>query len=193
MNERLILASQSPRRRELIARLGIPFISISSDADETVPETLTPAETVETLARRKAEAVAKPDPADWVLGADTVVVSDGVILGKPADAAEAKAMLRSLSGRAHEVLTGMALISPTGKCTTAVETTRVVFTDLTEEEIEAYVASGEPMDKAGAYGYQSGACTFVDRIEGCYYNVVGLPLARLKKLWRAAHAAEEHL
>ena len=184
MNERLILASQSPRRRELIARMGIPFVCISSDADETVPETLTPAETVETLARRKAEAVTKPDPADWVLGADTVVVSDGVILGKPADAAEAKAMLRSLSGRAHEVLTGMALISPTGKCTTAVETTRVVFTDLTEEEIEAYVASGEPMDKAGAYGIQGRASLFVEGIRGDYFTVMGLPLCRLGQMLR---------
>ena len=171
----LVLASQSPRRRELIARLGLPYEVQTSNADESVCGLLRPLELVIELSRRKAEAVAKERPEDLVLGVDTVVVLDGRILGKPKDADDARSMLHLLSGRSHEVCSGFTLISRDKTYSECVSTT-VRFAVLTQREIEEYVASGEPLDKAGAYGIQGLGGLFVTGIVGDYYNVVGFPL-----------------
>jgi septum formation protein len=171
----LILASQSPRRREILERAGITFEVCVSGVDESVAAGETPGRHVRRLARAKAEAVPLP-PGSVVLGADTVVVVDGEILGKPADAGEAARMLRRLAGRWHEVVTGICLRAAGGVSVDA-ETTRVRFTPLTEDEIRLYVASGEPLDKAGGYAIQGLASKFIDRVEGCYFNVVGLPIS----------------
>lgn len=173
----LILASRSPRRQELLQRAGIPFQVRPADVDERWLPGETPEEHVERLARTKARAVAA-EPEQVVLGADTVVVVDGEILGKPTDADDAARMLRRLAGRAHRVLTGVCLKRGAQEVTTW-ESTWVHFVPLSEEEIRDYVASGEPMDKAGAYAIQGLASKFVERIEGCYFNVVGLPVARV--------------
>ncbi|MGC8794008.1 MAG: Maf family protein [Bryobacteraceae bacterium] len=176
----LVLASQSPRRRELLARAGFSFVVRPVEVDETWWPGEEPAAHVERLAREKAR-VAPAGPDDIVLGADTVVVVDGEILGKPADAEDAARMLRKLSGRMHRVLTGVCLKrGPTEL--THVEATWVSFATLDEQEIRDYVASGEPMDKAGAYAIQGLASRFVKRIEGCYFNVVGLPVASVYRL-----------
>ena len=171
----IILASASPRRREILTTLDIPFRVVASDADESLPLGIAPAEAVETLAARKAAAVAALCGGDEViLAADTVVAIDGEILGKPADEAEAAAMLRRLSGRVHVVYTGVA-IRRGGEVRVAHEATRVRFAALTEADIAAYIATGEPMDKAGAYAIQGRAARFVEGIVGDYFNVVGLP------------------
>jgi septum formation protein len=167
----LVLASQSPRRSELLNSAGIPFRVQAANVDETLLPGEGPVDYVRRLACAKAQAV----QGDLVLGADTVVVLDGQIMGKPADAEDAARMLRSLSGRAHEVLTGICLIGR--EITVAHDTTTVLFSELSEEEIWDYVATGEPMDKAGAYAIQGTASRFVERIEGSYSNVVGLPMA----------------
>ena len=172
----LILASASPRRGEILANAGIPFVrKAPRDIDETPVAGELPRDYVMRLAREKAEAVAA-DPTDIVLGADTIVVIEGEILGKPSDPADAARMLRRLSGRAHEVITGVCLRNRNGSVIDAA-TTRVWFSSLSETEIEAYVAGGEPMDKAGAYGIQGLASKFVTRIDGCYFNVMGLPVS----------------
>jgi septum formation protein len=176
----LILASGSPRRRELLTQIGVSFTVQPSQATENVPPGTNPVEMVKELALRKAREVAGASPAHWVLGADTIVVLDGQVLGKPADAQDAASMLQRLSGRRHQVLTGVALVGPGGQWVDYAETI-VWMRPLTQEEIEAYVATGEPLDKAGAYGIQGRAAAFVPRIEGCYYNVVGLPLALLSQ------------
>jgi len=180
----LVLASQSPRRQDLLRQAGASFIAIPTDVEEDVWPGEDAFSHVRRLACAKAEAV-DAAPADVVLGADTVVVVDGQILGKPRDHADAARMLRLLSGREHQVVTGICLRQGSRVVTDA-ETTAVRFVELSEEEIRAYVASGEPLDKAGAYGIQGLAAKFIDRIEGCYFNVVGLPLAlvwkRLKQL-----------
>lgn len=172
----LILASQSPRRRELLRQAGYDFRVLPAN----VPEAPEPGESaagyVKRLARQKAEKVAAEAPDAIVLGADTTVVRDGIILEKPADAADAARMLRHLSGGEHDVFTGICLIGQ-GKVVSEVALTRVWFCDLSQEDIAAYVATGEPMDKAGAYGIQGYASRFVDRIEGCYFNIVGLPVS----------------
>jgi len=179
---RLVLASQSPRRAALVRLLGVPEIEIiSSNVDEVEDTTLSPAELVRNLASQKAEAVAArlTDPTDTiVLGADTLVALNGEILSKPLDAADAKRMLRLLSDRTHTVYTGVALVMPGSmKQDSFVEQTDVTFRALADDEIDAYVASGSPMDKAGAYGIQEDfGAVFVSRIDGDYYNVVGLPL-----------------
>ena len=178
---RLILASASPRRRELLSAAGVAFIVDAASVDETPLDGETPAECVERLALMKARAVLPRHPGDVVLGADTTVVLDGRMLGKPVDEFEAAIMLRSLSGRAHEVLTGVALVSAAGERST-VERTTVVMTRLTEDEIAWYVASGEPGDKAGAYAIQGLASRFIPRLEGSYSNVVGLPVAAVLQL-----------
>jgi len=170
----LILASQSPRRRELLACAGIPFVVRPASVDEERIGEEDPGEHVCRLARAKAQSVACAMD-EIVLGADTVVVIDGDVLGKPSDPEHAARMLRQLSGRAHEVVTGICLRT-SNRLIVDKETTRVRFVTLAEEEIAAYVASGEPMDKAGAYAIQGLASRFVDRIEGCYCNVVGLPV-----------------
>ncbi len=180
----VVLASASPRRRELLQRAGVEFTVKASDADERIEPDTPPHEAVMALARQKAQAVAKTCPDDTVIGADTVVVYDGAILGKPADAADAVRMLRMLSGQTHSVFTGVCLCRA-GKCETFYEQTQVTFYPLTEREIEAYVATGEPMDKAGAYGIQGRGCTLVRSICGDYFNVVGLPVAALCRRMRA--------
>lgn len=179
MSAEIILASASPRRREILTTLGIPHRIVVSDADEALPAGLTPAEAVEMLAARKAAAVAPLVPADAViLAADTVVAVDGDILGKPRDAADAAAMLRQLSGRAHTVYTGVA-VRRGAHALTAHEATEVRFAPLSEAEIAAYIATGEPADKAGAYAIQGRAARFIEGITGDYFNVVGLPAHRV--------------
>ena len=177
----LILASASPRRRELLERFGVPFAVDPATGPEEVPPGAGPEETVLALSAAKARPAAARRPGALVLGADTVVVLDGAILGKPADEAEAFRMLSALSGREHRVLTGVTLVRD-GTVLSGVEETLVRFRPLTEREIRAYIGSGEPMDKAGAYGVQGLASVFVERIEGDYFNVVGLPLCRLSKM-----------
>ena len=180
---RFILASQSPRRQELLARLNRNFECVPSDADESLEPGISPREAAALLAERKAMTVWRQlGGGCWVLGSDTIVVCEDAILGKPEDKADAARMLKLLSDRWHEVMTSLALVDPQGEVHSALEVTRVHFTAMTESDIQRYIDSGDPMDKAGAYGIQGGASPFIDRIEGCYYNVVGLPLARLKKL-----------
>ena len=180
-----ILASASPRRSELLRAAGQRFDCIASGVDETPY----PAESALDFARRiahgKAHEVSRRCPARWVLAADTIVVVDGDVLGKPADAAEAATMLARLSGRSHLVLTGVCLIDPTGHADASVAFTTVEFRPLLADEIEGYVATGEPMDKAGAYAIQGGAGPFVTRIEGAHDNVVGLPVALIQAMCRA--------
>ncbi len=179
----LILASASPRRRELLRRAGLRFRVRPSHADETALPGETPRRHVRRLAQEKARAVWRP--GEYVLGADTIVVIDNRILGKPRDARDAARMLRLLSGRSHRVLTGVCLLTPAGARTEVAET-RVWFRRLTRREIAEYVASGEPLDKAGAYAIQGLASRFVERIDGCYANVVGLPVARVYGLLTSA-------
>ncbi len=178
----VVLASGSPRRRELLGQMGITeFEVLPAKGEETAPDGLTPAELVEYLAVQKASEIAAQRPDALVIGADTVVVLDGAVLGKPHDETDAKKMLAALSGRSHEVYTGLAVFS-NGKIYRHAERTEVAFRALTEEEIAAYVATGEPMDKAGAYGIQGKACVFIQGIQGDYYNVVGLPVCALHEL-----------
>jgi septum formation protein len=178
----LILASQSPRRRELLTIAGFDFTVRSSDVPEVRAVGETALDYVRRLAREKAEAV-RQSPEDTVLGADTVVVIDDRVLEKPADSNEARGMLRSLSGRSHVVITGICLLHASDAIVDH-ESTRVHFLELDDREIDAYVASGEPTDKAGAYAIQGLASKFVDRIEGCYFNVMGLPLSLVYRHWK---------
>lgn len=178
--KKIILASASPRRQELLRQIGIEFEVVVTDVDETFPEGLPPHEAVSELAYRKAEKAADYVKEGIIIGADTVVVHKGIILGKPADFTDAVRTLRNLSGSDHLVITGFCIIeAATGKVVKASETTRVFFRQLGEMEIQAYVKSGEPMDKAGSYGIQGLGAVLVDHIQGCYFNVVGLPIARL--------------
>ena len=176
----VILASQSPRRRELMEKLNIPFVVRVSHIDETPDPSLPVREDLMRISRKKAEAVPH-DPGDIVIAADTMVVLEGRELGKPKDRAEARAMLTRLSGRVHQVMTGLTLLQA-DRVVSHTEVTDVYFRPLTEQEIDAYVASGDCDDKAGAYGIQSGAAPFVEKIHGDYYNVVGLPVCRLSLL-----------
>ncbi len=180
----LILASQSPRRMELLQIAGYEFIAMSPMVEEIHRKGETPEEYVERLARSKAMAV-RADSSDWVLAADTTVVCGEALLEKPLDRADAARMLRLLSGRRHDVLTGVCLRHQ-GHSLSAVERTGVWFDAIEEREIADYVASGEPMDKAGAYGIQGLASKFVSRIEGCFFNVVGLPVSRVRRLLKEA-------
>jgi septum formation protein len=179
---RLILASGSPRRRELLAQAGFVFEVEAADVDETQREGEDAADYVRRLAEEKARAVfarrGGEDAGLIVLGADTSVVCDGEVLGKPADARDAERMLRRLSGRVHRVLTGVAVATRAGVVSDVV-TTEVTFSEIAESEIEAYCATAEPLDKAGAYGIQGYAARWVPWIEGCYFNVMGLPIARV--------------
>ncbi len=175
----IVLASASPRRRELLTQVGINFQVVPSHADEIVFADETPEAHVIRLSCDKAMEVAnRPEQAGrWFIGSDTVVVRDDVILGKPADAAEAKTMLTSLSGRSHRVISGYAVFDRKSERTlSAAITTRVFFKDLTSQEIDGYIATGEPFDKAGSYAIQGIGCFMVPKIEGSYTNVVGLPL-----------------
>ena len=182
---KLILASKSPRRKEILSAMGYEFEILTADCDESYEETLSPKEAVEVLARRKGEAVAVAnglvaDEETVILSSDTLVDLGGVALGKPVDREDAVAMLRALSGNVHYVHTGIA-VRCGERVVSGVDSTAVIFRTLSEEEIEAYVASGEPMDKAGAYGIQGGAGKFVERIEGDFDTVVGLS-ARLSRV-----------
>ncbi|MFZ0212439.1 MAG: Maf family protein [Candidatus Acidiferrales bacterium] len=188
---KLILASASPRRAEILRNAGFDFEVRPAHVDES----LRPGESAQVcvlhLAEEKARATARqfvneaaPEPT-FIIGADTVVVADGEILGKPASNEEACGMLRRLSGKTHEVFTGLTVLPMSGgPAVAALEATRVTFATLTEAEIEDYVSTGEPFDKAGAYGIQGRGGKFVSRIEGCYFNVMGLPLARLYAMLR---------
>jgi len=176
--ERLILASGSPRRRDFLAELGIAFEVRVTDIDETPHPGEQPVDFVSRLAREKAQEI--DHPGAWVLAADTVVAVDGEILGKPSDEDEACAMLMRLSGRWHEVWTGFSLWrQATGELCTKTVRTKVRFLDLTPELCRAYVRTGEPLDKAGAYGIQGKGCFLVREISGSYTNVVGLPMAEV--------------
>jgi septum formation protein len=179
----LVLASASPRRQELLRYAGIPFEVQPAHISEDVHPGEQARDCAERLAREKALAVAKKRSQDVVLGADTVVVIDGQILGKPTDSADAARMLRMLSGREHQVITGVALVVD-DQWLVASETTNVTFSEITEREISDYVATGEPMDKAGAYAIQGIASRWIPRIEGDYSNVVGLPVALVYKMLR---------
>ena len=176
----VILASQSPRRRELMELVYTPFTVQVAHADETMDPKGDPAQQVAVVSRRKAEAIACPEDA-VVIAADTIVVCDGEILGKPKDEADATRMLTMLSGRDHQVMTGLT-VRKGNRVLSHTEVPRVFFRPLSDTEMAAYVQSGDPMDKAGSDGIQSGAAKFVCRIEGDYFNVVGLPVCRLTLL-----------
>ena len=177
---RLILASGSPRRRELLTRMGYTFEIIVPDVDENVSGHAR--EVVGILSRLKAEAIANNEDHGIVIASDTLVSLNGEALGKPHDEADAHRMLRMLSGQTHEVFTGVTIIdAASGKSETQVVRTGVIFRDLSDEEIQAYISTGEPMDKAGAYAIQGYFSRYVDRIEGDYDNVVGFPWHRFEK------------
>jgi septum formation protein len=191
MPARLILASASPRRRELLAQAGYTFAVEAADVDESQREGEEPGAYVLRLAEEKARAVFarhSDESSLMVLGADTCVVCDEEILGKPADVADAMRMLRSLSGRTHRVLTGIAAVTSLGTVSD-VESTEVTFTQIPEAELTAYCATSEPMDKAGAYGIQGYAARWIPRIDGCYFNVMGLPIARTVRMIEDALSA----
>ena len=177
---KLILASASPRRKELLRCITEDFTVRVSHAEETVPDGLTPEETVRYLSALKANAVCHGDPEETIVASDTIVVIDGKILGKPRSEEEAAAMLRTLSGRTHTVFTGVCVKTASQERVFA-ERTEVTFYPLTEAEIKAYVATGEPMDKAGAYGIQGKGSLLVKKIDGDFYNVMGLPVAALSR------------
>ena len=174
-----MLASASPRRREILERLGFEFEVLPAGVEENDISCADHASFAVLLAVKKAEAARRARPLATVIAADTIVVCGEARLGKPIDEADASSMLRSLSGRAHEVITGVAVIAPDGRRLAEAETTRVYFRALTEEEIARYVGTGEPFGKAGAYAIQGYAAPFIQRIEGCYFNVVGLPVSLL--------------
>lgn len=178
----IILASQSPRRQELLKLITSDFEIKVSNVDETLPDKITPKEAVMYLSKIKAEPFA--DSNDIVIGADTVVALDGKILGKPKSEENAKEMLRFLSGRTHSVFTGVTLASDKKTKTFAVET-KVKFFELTNEEIDAYIKTKEPFDKAGAYGIQGYGSLLVEKIDGDYFNVVGLPVSTLARELKA--------
>lgn len=184
----LILASASPRRAELLRNAWIAFTIVPAHVREEPLPNETPLNYAQRLARDKALAIFASHPEDAVLGADTVVVVDEQLLEKPGNLDDAIRMLRLLSGRTHQVITGICLVAA-GFERTEAEVTHVTFRQLSEDEITAYVRTGEPMDKAGAYAIQGIASRWAERIEGCYFNVVGLPLPRVYRLLRAAEAA----
>ena len=178
--EKLILASCSPRRSELLSLAGIPFDAVSPDVDETCG--LSAGEAVAVLSARKAEAVGAQFPGRFVLAADTLVAADGIPLGKPRDGKDAARMLRMLSGRTHQVYTGVSVRSPDGSLFTETDCSDVTFCQVPEEEILAYVRTGEPLDKAGAYALQGRASLWITRLEGSYSSVIGLPLYLVRRL-----------
>src|ERR1700744_5358617 len=178
---RLILASSSPRRRELLTQIGLTFDIIPAHIDETQRASEDPTSYVQRLALEKAQTIHAQHSDAFVLGADTTVEIDGHALEKPADRADAERMLRALSGRTHHVHTGLAILSPRGQCT-HLETTSVRFSAVEEAELQHYLESGEPYDKAGAYGIQGYAARWIPRIDGDYFNVMGLPLAAAVRL-----------
>lgn len=178
---RVLLASSSPRRRELLTMIGIAHEVIPADIDEAYLPGEAPLSHVERLARAKADTIARVAPDAVVIGADTIVVIDGQVLGKPRDVAHAATMLRQLSGRTHEVFTAVA-VARGPRIDSAVEVVSVTFRELRDEEISAYISTREPMDKAGAYGIQGYGATIVERIDGDFFAVMGLSLVRLVTL-----------
>ncbi len=188
----LVLVSESPRRQELLRQIAVPFEVCPARVDETLPEKVERPELLAIeFARAKVEAVAEKFPKRWLLAADTLVVVGRKLLGKPKDPSEASEMLKMLSGRTHRVITGVCLARTNSKgkivrLFEGAETTLVTFREIDDDEIAAYVATGEPMDKAGAYGIQGKAAIFVTKIVGCYFNVVGLPLSKLAALMKEA-------
>jgi len=187
----IVLASASPRRSEMMSLAGIAFVVVPADICEDALSGETPEAHVLRLSREKASAVAAASTGRFFIGADTVVVLDGVILGKPSDGADARRMLTSLSGRSHQVITGFAVLDARlGTLINNSVTTEVSFKPLTENEISRYVASGCPMDKAGAYAIQGGALHFVRSISGSYTNVVGLPMTELYEALQAMQAID---
>ena len=179
----LVLASSSPRRREILERAGIPFTVRAAAVDESALPGELARDYVTRIARRKAAAVAAGDD-EIILGADTTVVVDGQILAKPLDSADAARMLALLSGRCHQVLTGICMRSRQSQVEDCAQTS-VWFASLSQQEIDDYTASGEPMDKAGAYGIQGLASKHIERIDGCYFNVMGLPVALVYRYLRS--------
>ncbi len=178
----VILASQSPRRKELMGLYHIPFTVRVADVDETMDDSKPAQEEVARVSRLKAQAIPRGDD-DVVIAADTIVVCSGQILGKPTDEADALRMLSLLSGRDHQVMTGMTVLRG-DQCVVCTEVTDIHFRQLTEKEILRYIATKEPMDKAGAYGIQGGAALFAEKMVGDYYNVMGLPVCRLGQILR---------
>ena len=176
----LILASQSPRRKELLGLFRIPFIIRAADIDETMDPSLPPEQEVARVSQAKAMATPHGED-DVVVAADTIVVCAGQVLGKPQDAADAFRMLKLLSGRDHQVMTGLTVLHGQ-QVEVHTEITHIHFRELDDREIHAYIATGEPMDKAGSYGIQGGAALFAERLEGDYYNVMGLPVCRLGQI-----------
>ncbi len=181
----IVLASSSPRRRELLAMIGLDFIIETSGEEEVQPHGLPPAEFVSTLALQKAQPVAEKHPNDCVIGADTIVYLDGDILGKPHTPEKAKEYLTRMQGRSHIVYTGLAVLK-NGKADVRHCETKVTFAPMSDREIDAYVLTGEPLDKAGAYGVQGPGGVFVERVEGNYFNVIGLPLPTLYQMLKDA-------
>ncbi len=179
----LILASASPRRKELLSLFGIPFTIRVADIDETMDSVKAPSDEVARLSREKALAVPR-EAGDIVIAADTIVVCEEKVLGKPHSKEEAFSMLRLLSGRDHQVMTGCTVLRD-DQAVTFTEVTDLHFRELTEKEVRRYVESGEPMDKAGAYGIQGGAALFCEKMVGDYYNVMGLPVCRLGQVLKA--------
>lgn len=175
----LILASKSPRRQELLSLITTDFVVKTADADETLPEGIAPDKAVEHLSQIKAQPF--ENGIDTIIGADTVVAVDGRILGKPEDSRDAHQMLKMLSGKWHSVFTGVTVIAENKKTTFSVET-KVKFFDLSDNEIEEYISTGEPFDKAGGYGIQGKGSLLVEKIDGDYFNVVGLPVSKLNKI-----------
>lgn len=178
--ETILLASQSPRRKQLMALLPWPFEVQIKEVEEKIDSRLTPALNVQNLAKQKAEAVAQECVNQWIIGADTVVCYQGSIMGKPKDKEDAHRMLRLLSGKTHQVYTGVAIICKSkGICHTFYQETQVTMQILSDDEIESYIKTGEPLDKAGAYGIQGYGARYISEIQGDYYNVMGLPVHAL--------------
>ncbi len=178
----IILASQSPRRKELMGLLKLPFTVRVADIDETMDPAKSPFDEVARVSWLKAEAIAR-EADDIVIAADTIVVCENKVLGKPKDEADAFSMLKLLSGRDHQVMTGLTVLQG-DRCVTCTEVADIHFRSLTDNEILDYIATGEPMDKAGAYGIQGGAALFAEKLVGDYYNVIGLPVCRLYQILR---------
>lgn len=181
----MILASQSPRRRELLSLITEDFRIIPAKGEEVLPEKISPEKAVVLLSEQKADEVYRENRGEIIVAADTIVTIDGKILGKPRDEKDAFAILKTLSGRVHEVFTGVCVIFSNSEKEKFFESTKVEFYELSDEEIARYIKTGEPMDKAGAYGIQGKGALLVKRIDGDYYNVMGLPVAKLLRVLKA--------
>ena len=185
LDEKLILASSSPRRAEILTAVGWPFTAVTAGIDETRRPSEQPVEYVQRLAKEKAEAVASSLESGLVLGADTTVVVEETLLGQPHDQDDARRMLRLLSGKWHEVLTGVAIVRLSEESKVDYETTRVRFAEMSEKEIDWYISTGEPTGKAGAYAVQGAAALFIEEIQGDYFNIVGLPIRLVFEMVKA--------